>query len=121
MRLVLKDVNRATLHRDKVSVGPIACVRHHHERWDGTGYPDGLAGEAIPLGARIVSVVDVWDALSTARPYKPAYPQDKVLSILSKGRGTEFDPALVDLFLQVLEEEGDEMRALVDGAAGAGS
>ncbi len=90
-----------------------ACVRHHHERWDGTGYPDGLAGEEIPLGARIVSIVDVWDALSTARPYKPAYPEAKVRELLRKGRGSAFDPPLVDLFLEILETEGEELRALV--------
>ncbi|HEU4431084.1 MAG TPA: CHASE2 domain-containing protein [Myxococcota bacterium] len=89
------------------------CVRNHHERWDGTGYPDRLAGDAIPLGARIVAIVDVWDALSSARPYKPAYSQAEVLRILEKDRGTHFDPKLVDLFLQVLEEEGEEMLALI--------
>jgi HD-GYP domain-containing protein (c-di-GMP phosphodiesterase class II)/CHASE2 domain-containing sensor protein len=91
----------------------IACVRHHHERWDGHGYPDGLAGDAIPLGARLVSIVDVWDALSTARPYKPPYPQDTVRRILEKGRGVEFDPAIVDLFFSVLDEEGDAMLAML--------
>ena len=97
----------------------MCCVRNHHERWDGTGYPDRLAGEAIPLGARIVAIVDVWDALSTARPYKPAYSQAEVLRILEKDRGTHFDPRLVDLFLQVLEEEGDEMLALIAQASEA--
>ncbi len=91
----------------------LACVRHHHERWDGQGYPDGLAGEAIPLAPRIVSIVDVWDALSSQRPYKPALPQPQVHEILHKGRGVEFDPALLDLFFRVLEEEGEEMLALV--------
>jgi CHASE2 domain-containing sensor protein len=102
-------------------LGPttLACVRSHHERWDGRGYPDALAGEAIPLGARIVAVVDVWDALSTARPYKPAYPQDQVREILRKDRGTHFDPALVDLFFEILDEEGDEMLALVDASRDA--
>ncbi len=99
----------------------LCCVRHHHERWDGNGYPDALGGEAIPLGARIVSVVDVWDALSTARPYKPAFPQDRVLSILEKGRGVEFDPEIVDLFFAVLAEEGEEMLALVAESAGGNS
>ena len=89
------------------------CVLHHHERWDGSGYPKGLAGDEIPLAARIVSVVDVWDALSSERPYKPAYPQEKVLDLLRKGRGAEFDPEIVDLFLKVLDEQGDEMLELI--------
>jgi len=93
----------------------LACVRHHHERWDGTGYPDGLAGEEIPIGARIVSIVDVWDALSTDRPYKRAYPQPKVREILEKYRGNFFEPALVDLFLEILDDEGKAMLALAGG------
>jgi HD-GYP domain-containing protein (c-di-GMP phosphodiesterase class II) len=96
-----------------------ACVRHHHERWDGLGYPDRLAGQEIPLGARIVALVDVWDALSTARPYKEAYPQEKVIGILQKGRGTNFEPALVDLFLEILEDEGGEMLALTRSGSAA--
>jgi len=94
------------------------CVRHHHERWSGQGYPDGLAGEAIPLAARIVSVVDVWDALSSRRPYKKPLEQPRVLEMLSKMRGDLLDPAIVDLFLRVLEEEGEEMLALIDRDAG---
>ena len=94
------------------------CVLHHHEWWDGSGYPHRLAGEAIPLAARIVAVVDVWDALSTARLYKVAYPQATVRLILKKASGTQFDPDLVNLFLHVLDEEGDEMLALVEGTAG---
>jgi len=95
----------------------LACVRHHHERWDGRGYPDGLAGEAIPLAARIVSIVDVWDALSSERPYKPAFPQARVRELIRKERGAHFDPALVDLFLEILDAEGDEMLALVEASA----
>ena len=95
----------------------LACVRHHHERWDGTGYPDGLAGDAIPLGARIVSIVDVWDALSTKRPYKNALAQAEVREILEKYRGNFFEPALVDLFLEILDEDGEAMLALTGGAA----
>jgi HD-GYP domain-containing protein (c-di-GMP phosphodiesterase class II)/CHASE2 domain-containing sensor protein len=95
----------------------LACVRHHHERWDGTGYPDKLSGEQIPIGARIVAIVDVWDALSTSRPYKPAYDQQTVHEILEKSRGTFFEPALVDLFFEVLEEDGEAMLALTAGAS----
>lgn len=89
------------------------CVVHHHERWDGTGYPEGLAGEEIPLAARIVSIVDVWDALSTRRPYKKAFSQAEVRDLMLKGRGTQFDPELVDLFFEVLHEQGEEMLELI--------
>ncbi|MGH0028920.1 MAG: CHASE2 domain-containing protein [Myxococcota bacterium] len=99
----------------------LACVRHHHERWDGTGYPDRLAGEETPLGARIVAVVDVWDALSTARPYKPALPQERVREILRKDRGTHFEGRLVDLFLELLDDEGEDLLARIDGASGGPS
>jgi HD-GYP domain-containing protein (c-di-GMP phosphodiesterase class II)/CHASE2 domain-containing sensor protein len=89
------------------------CVRHHHEYWNGAGYPAGLAGEAIPLGARIVAIVDVWDALSTARPYKGALPAGEVRAHLEKLRGIQFDPGLVDLFFRILDEENEEMRSLL--------
>jgi HD-GYP domain-containing protein (c-di-GMP phosphodiesterase class II)/CHASE2 domain-containing sensor protein len=95
----------------------LACVRHHHECWDGSGYPSALAGDAIPLAARIVTVVDVWDALSTARPYKPAYAQDEVRRMLRKGRGERFDPELIDLFLRLLDEQGEELLGLVQRSA----
>ncbi len=75
----------------------VACVRHHHERWDGRGYPDAIAGEAIPLGARIITIADTIDAMTTNRPYRNALGLDVVLSELNKGRGTQFDPELVEL------------------------
>ncbi len=71
----------------------------HHERWDGSGYPQGLRGEAIPLAARIFSVVDVWDALISPRVYKRAWPEVEVLEYLRREAGGQFDPALVALFL----------------------
>lgn len=71
----------------------------HHERWDGQGYPRGLRGEAIPLAARLFSVVDIWDALSFQRVYKPAWPEDEVLDYLREAAGRQLDPALVELFL----------------------
>jgi putative two-component system response regulator len=79
-------------------------ARHHHERWDGKGYPSGLAGTAIPQCARIVAIVDVFDALSHARAFRPAMPEDQVLSILEEGRGTHFDADLLALFFQSLPE-----------------
>ncbi len=71
----------------------------HHERWDGGGYPDGLAGEAIPIEGRIVSLADVFDALMSRRIYKPAFPFERSVAIIEEGAGTQFDPALVALFL----------------------
>jgi putative two-component system response regulator len=84
-----------------VVAGKIA--RWHHERWDGTGYPDRLAGEAIPLPARIMAVADVYDALITPRIYKPALPHEEAVGIIHAGRGTHFDPLIVDLFISMHE------------------
>ena len=84
-------------------------MRHHHEKWDGSGYPDGLKGDAIPLGARIISVVDVYDALHTARPYKPALPHDEALSVLLRETDLGYwDPKIVDTFVDVLRDLKDD-------------
>jgi cyclic di-GMP phosphodiesterase len=78
-------------------------MRHHHEKWNGSGYPDGLAGEAIPLGARIIGVVDVYDALRTRRPYKPSLSHEESASILLREMEAGFwDPRIVTTFLDVL-------------------
>jgi HD-GYP domain-containing protein (c-di-GMP phosphodiesterase class II) len=77
----------------------------HHEKWDGTGYPRGLKGEEIPLAARIFSIIDVWDALSSDRPYRPAWPREKVMEYIRSESGKHFDPAVVDVFMGILEEE----------------
>lgn len=74
-------------------------ARHHHERWDGTGYPDGLAGEAIPLPARLMAIADVFDALISQRVYKRALPMEQARTIMAGLRGSHFDPDLLDLFL----------------------
>ena len=71
----------------------------HHEKWDGSGYPNGLSGEEIPLEGRITAIADVFDALSSKRPYKDAYPVDRCFEILREGRGKHFDPQLLDVFL----------------------
>ncbi|MDR0239499.1 MAG: response regulator [Deltaproteobacteria bacterium] len=73
----------------------------HHERWDGKGYPQGVAGEAIPLPARLMSLADVYDALTSRRVYKPALPHDEVAAMIRQGRGGQFDPDVVDAFLQL--------------------
>jgi putative nucleotidyltransferase with HDIG domain len=77
----------------------VPIVRHHHENWDGTGYPDGLKGTAIPLGARILSVVDCFDALTSDRPYRPRMTDEQALAILTDRRGTMYDPVVVDAFV----------------------
>jgi putative nucleotidyltransferase with HDIG domain len=82
----------------------IPYVRHHHENWDGTGYPDQLAGEAIPLGARILSVADCFDALTSDRPYRRALSTDAALDILRERSGTMYDPSVVAKFVEVHEE-----------------
>ena len=82
--------------------GSIDIIRHHHEHWDGSGYPDGLKGEQIPLGARIVAVADVYNALTTDRPYRKAYSKAEALEIIRDMSGKELDPQLVEIFLRVI-------------------
>ncbi len=77
----------------------------HHEKWDGTGYPRGLKGEAIPLAARLFAVVDVWDALRSDRPYRAAWPEEKVREHIRSLSGTHFDPQVVEVFLRELRED----------------
>jgi HD-GYP domain-containing protein (c-di-GMP phosphodiesterase class II) len=77
----------------------------HHERWDGSGYPRGLKGVVIPLAARIFAVVDVWDALSSDRPYRKAWPQEKILNYIKDESGKQFDPEVVALFLKIIERD----------------
>lgn len=81
----------------------------HHEKWDGSGYPRGLKGKAIPLAGQIVAVADVFDALCSERPYKPAFPLEKTYRIIEEGRGVHFRPDLVDAFMDV-REEIEELR-----------
>lgn len=79
-------------------------VKHHHERWDGTGYPSKLSGTDIPLSSRIMAIADVYDALISERAYKEAYPKDKVIRIMNEGKGTQFDPHLLEIFLDIIME-----------------
>lgn len=79
----------------------------HHERWDGTGYPRGLKAEQIPFAARLFAVVDVWDALRYERAYRAGWPADRVREHLVQGAGSHFDPAVVPVFLRVLERDGE--------------
>src|SRR5215218_5934478 len=84
---------------------PVArLVRASHERWDGAGYPDGLVGHAIPLGARVISVCDAFDAMVSDRPYRPSLSVEEALGELRRCAATQFDPAVVDAFVGVLGE-----------------
>ena len=83
-------------------------AHRHHERWDGTGYPDHLKGEEIPLQARMMALADVYDALISERPYKKAYSHEEAMKIIARGRGTQFDPELTDLFTSM----SDQIKAI---------
>ena len=92
-------------------LAPISYLREtveipycHHEKWDGTGYPRGLAGEAIPITSRIFAVTDVWDALTNDRPYRKAWPADKVIEYIRTNSGLHFDPKVVEVFLEHIDE-----------------
>ncbi len=87
-------------------------ARSHHERWDGCGYPAGLAGEAIPLAGRIAAICDVFDALVSPRPYKHAWTEDEAVAELLAQRGAQFDPRLVDAFVRLLPDVRDDLAAL---------
>jgi PAS domain S-box-containing protein len=86
----------------------LAIPYSHHEKWDGSGYPQGLKGEQIPLPARLFAVVDVWDALSSDRPYRDAWPLDKVMDYIQRKSRTHFDPTAVELFLRATSEQTHE-------------
>ena len=92
------------------SIEPIRCsreiIRHHHESYNGKGYPDGLEGTNIPLGARIISVADAFGAMTTTRPYRKALSADEAQEELIKFSGTQFDPAIVEIFIAILREKG---------------
>jgi diguanylate cyclase (GGDEF)-like protein/putative nucleotidyltransferase with HDIG domain len=89
-------------------------VRHHHERWDGSGYPQGLAAEQTPLEARILAVCDAVEAMASDRPYQHAMSLDEIVGEIKRGHGTHFDPTIADVFVRIAEREGD--RLLVNSA-----
>jgi putative nucleotidyltransferase with HDIG domain len=97
------------------------AIRHHHEWWDGTGYPDGVAGEEIPLDARIISIADAFDAMSCDRPYRHALRRDIVIAEFRRYAGIQFDPTVARAFLAILEERASEVDVtlLADAAAAA--
>ena len=87
-------------------LAPVApMVLYHHEWYDGNGYPEGLAGEEIPLGSRIVAVIDAYDAMTSDRPYRKAMSKERAISELQKGSGSQFDPQAVEVFVKILKDE----------------
>jgi HD-GYP domain-containing protein (c-di-GMP phosphodiesterase class II) len=93
-----EDILKSIDHLDDILPG----VRHHHERYDGSGYPDGLAGENIDIAARIIAVADAYDAMTTDRPYRGALSHKRAVAEIQKGSGTQFDPKVVDVFLRTI-------------------
>ena len=87
----------------------VQAVRHHHERFDGTGYPDGLKSEAIPLYSRIIALADAYDAMTSIRPYRQNKPLAEVITEIKKGAGSQFDPVIVDGFLSTLSKQGTNL------------
>ncbi len=88
----------------------LPLILHHHERWDGQGYPSGLAGEDIPLGARIIAVADTYDAMTSHRPYRSAFDRERALAEIRRVSGTQLDPRVVAAFLEVIESEHEPAR-----------
>ncbi len=118
---------------DKASSSFLKLAREiaysHHEKWDGSGYPEGTAGDAIPIAARFMAVADVYDALVSRRVYKPPFSHSKAVDIIREGRGSHFDPDIVDAFLKIHEtfrriaveyaDSDEEREAIANGEAGA--
>jgi PAS domain S-box-containing protein len=123
----LRDVESHLKHRSFLTLGK-EIAYYHHERWDGTGYPEGRRGRDIPLSARIVALADVYDALTSNRPYRLAKEHEEAVAIIKEGRGTQFDPDLVDAFLaneqvfarirewQEFEERPEKIEQLLQGS-----
>jgi len=113
------EIGHRLLHGSDSAVLQLAATiaLTHHEHYDGGGYPRGLAGESIPIEGRIVAIADVFDALTSDRVYRPAMTIDQAVVIMRNGRGTHFDPVLLELFLKDLHDAGAERHATVDGLA----
>ena len=100
---IIRKIQTKTSDREFLDYANIFAV-YHHEKWDGSGYPYGKAGNDIPLPARLMAIIDVYDALTSERPYKKAFTHNEAVNIINDGRGTHFDPILTDLFLSVSEQ-----------------
>jgi HD-GYP domain-containing protein (c-di-GMP phosphodiesterase class II) len=104
----------STKHRPQLANFLTVRSIHHHERWDGSGYPAGISGEQIPLAARIVSIADVYDALSVRRVYKAPFPHEECVRIIREKSGKQFDPELVEVFLTIESQFRDIARRFTE-------
>lgn len=104
---ILREIEKDYEENTFISLGK-QIAKSHHEKWDGHGYPEGLAGENIPLCARIVAIVDVYDALISVRPYKEAFTKEKSLEIIREGSGSHFDPIVSKVFIKMISESNKE-------------
>jgi putative nucleotidyltransferase with HDIG domain len=102
-------VGAAIVEKMEFLKGTVEIVRHHHESWNGRGYPAGLQGEEIPFGARIVTVADSFDAMTTDRPYRKALPIEEALRRLEEGAGVQFDARLAKTFIAYVREKGRDL------------
>ncbi|MCL2267386.1 MAG: HD domain-containing protein [Treponema sp.] len=100
---IIKEIQNKTGEQEFLDYAFLFAV-YHHERWDGCGYPYGIKGEDIPLPARLMAIVDVYDALISKRPYKEPFTQEQALNIIKDGKGSHFDPALADLFISISDQ-----------------
>jgi HD-GYP domain-containing protein (c-di-GMP phosphodiesterase class II) len=96
----------------------VNSILHHHERWDGGGYPEGLKGEEIPIEARILAIADTFEAMTSARSYRPALSLEKIVKELRQGAGLQFDPKLVEVFIGIVEAGLPEKVKIVQDSAG---
>lgn len=101
---------RKILPPDKDSENIIACATYHHAKYDGTGYPDNIAGEDIPLGARILCVADSFDAMTTKRTYNKPMTLEESIEQLKRCSGTQFDPKIADVFIELLQQEPEILK-----------
>jgi len=97
---IIKKIQSKTGENDFLNYASIFSV-YHHEKWDGSGYPYGICGKNIPLQARIMAIIDVYDALISERPYKKPFSHEEAIKIINEGSGTHFDPVLIDVFMSV--------------------
>jgi putative two-component system response regulator len=100
---IIKDIQKKCGEQEFLDYAFMFAV-YHHEKWDGTGYPYGIAGKDIPLPARVMAIVDVYDALISERPYKKPFTHEEAMKIIKEGKGTQFDPALTELFLSASDQ-----------------